>query len=632
MQIKKYKVLKKIGEGGCSEVFLVEDRILHKVWLMKKIWKSGEEKRKEEKEMELLKNLSHPAIPRVVDFFYDEKAKYFILDYIQGETLRTVMKRGDFSKKQIEKWLEELMEILAYLHNRKTAIFYGDLKPENIIIGELGKITLIDFGSASKVTEDVNKSYGTKGYAAPEQYGRKGEKVSLDIRSDIYSLGQVFFELFTGELYEEGKSDFQKVPREYRIFLKKALEFQKEKRYQSIPKMQQDLKRLREKERKRKGKECIKILILPVFALIAACMSIFFQSGQKVALSETKDQYETMVAQAVQLRVEGRYEEAFLLFYDCVMQYPKEIKGYVELLSLARKELKKENVDDIVEEVIKNAEGDILYQEEVAYVIGNYYLAKQKYQKAYLYFTRLSNLKEGDKGYYLREISGCLVHSDLSLSELKIILSGFQDITKEESDFREQMFQYQVINQIVLTYFLRDSEMLNIVEDNCKWMILEHEKNMDEEELLLCYEQLGNAERELGKLCEELEKEQKILYFEEAVSSYFKAIQYCGDSACEMEEKICEIGKLYREMKEYEKEYEIYSQGISVLGENATELYCVFLNRLIEQYQETTEDRIREKIGEVIETGNQSDLLRKNQRWNMLIQTAKERGIYEEKQ
>ena len=72
MQIKKYKLLKKIGEGGYSEVFLVEDQILKKTWLMKKIWKAGEGKQEqtmEEREMELLKNLSHPAIPRVVEYF-----------------------------------------------------------------------------------------------------------------------------------------------------------------------------------------------------------------------------------------------------------------------------------------------------------------------------------------------------------------------------------------------------------------------------------------------------------------------------------------------------------------------------------------------------------------------------------
>ena len=174
--------------------------------------------------------------------------------------------------------------------------------------------------------------------------------------------------------------------------------------------------------------------------------------------------------------------------------------------------------------------------------------------------------------------------------------------------------------------------MLNINVVNCEWMILEGGERLDDEDLFLCYEQLGNARKELGSLCEETEKEQKILYFEEAVSAYFKAIQYCGKSANELEGKICDIGKLYHEMQEYEKEHEIYSQGIYILGENANEIYCIFLNRLMEQYQETTEDRIREKIQEVIETGNQLNLLKENQRWNMLIQTAKERGIYEEKQ
>ena len=635
MQIKKYKLLKKIGEGGCSEVFLVEDQVLHKVWLMKKIWKTEQENQErstEEKEIELLKNLSHPSIPRVVEYFFDKKANYYILDYIQGENLRTVMNEGKITVKLIERWMMELMEILFYLHNRQPAIFYGDLKPENIIVGNHGKISLVDFGASGKVTEVRTKSYGTKGYAAPEQYVGKSGKVYLDVRSDIYSLGQVFFELFTGDLYVEGKSDFQKVPREYRMFLKKSLEAKKEKRYQCIKTMQQDLKRLVERERKRKLREKVKILIFPMLALVIACMSIFFRSGQKVALSETKDKYEAMVGQATQFRVEGKYEEALSLLYDCMFQYPKEEKAYIEFFTLACRELRKESIDYIAEEILKNAEGDILYQEEVAYAIGTYYLTQQKYQKAFTYYTRISDLKEGSQAYCLKEITGCLLNSDLRLSELRKILLDFQQVTIETSNSLEQMLQFQIMNQVILTYFMEDAEMLEIVEDNCEWLISQCDESLDDKELFLYYEQLGNARKELGKLCKANEKEKKMLYFEEAVSTYFKAIQHCEDSVYGMEGKLCDIGKLYHAMKEYDKENEIYSQGIYILGENANDIYCAFLNSLIEQYQENVESSIKEKIQEVIETGNKLNLSEKNQRWSMLIQTAKERGIYEEKQ
>ena len=636
MQIKKYKLLKKIGEGGYSEVFLVEDQILKKTWLMKKIWKAGEGKQEqtmEEREMELLKNLSHPAIPRVVEYFYDEKAKYYILDYMEGENLRRVMDKGRVPKKQMEQWLLELMEILSYLHSRQPAIFYGDLKPENIIVGSHGNISLIDFGAAGRVTEVRTKSYGTKGYAAPEQYGNSTGKICLDIRSDIYSLGQVFFELFTGELYVEGKSDFLKIPREYRMLLKKALEPRKEKRYSCVKAMQQDLKKLKERENKRKRKERIRILIVPVLALVIACMWIFFQSGQKAALSETMDKYETMIGQAIQYRMEGKYEEASSLFYDCIFQYPQEEKAYIEFFSMACTELRKENMDYIVEEVLKNAKGDILYRNEVACGIGTYYLMKQKYQKAFTYFTRVTELMEGSRAYYLKEIAGCLVHSDLPVSELREILLAFQNLTEESSNSVEQILQFQIMNQVILTYFTEDDKMLEIVEANCEWMVLECVKELDEKDLFLCYEQLGNARKELGKLCADHEKEKKMMYFEEAVSSYFQAIRYCGESAYGMEGKLCDIGKLYHVMKEYEKENETYSQGIHILGEDANEIYCVFLNSLMEQYQESTESNIKDKIQEVIETGNQSNLQEKNQRWTMLVQTAKERGIYyEEKQ
>lgn len=635
MQIKKYKLLEKLGEGGDSEVFLVEDQVLHKMWVMKKIWKEErgkQEEKADEKEMELLKNLSHPAIPRVVDYFYDEKAKYYILDYIPGETLRTVMNQEKIKKKQIDRWLVELMEILAYLHSREPAIIYGDLKPENIIVGSQGKLSLIDFGAARKETETVTKIYGTKGYAAPEQYGGKTGKASLDVRSDLYSLGQVFYELFTGKLYVEGESDFKGVPRDYRMFLKKALEQRCEKRYPCIKTMQQERKRFVEKERKRKIGEKGKILFFPVFALFLVCMSVFFQSGRKVALSDTKDQYEEMLAEADQCRMKGNYEETFSILSDCIFQYPEEEDGYIKFFSLACMELRNENVDYMAEEIIKNADTRMLYREEVAYGIGTYYVSRQKYQKAYIYFGRITDCKEGSNIYYLKEITDCFVNYDVSLSGLKKNLQEFQEITLEETDSSLQKLQFQMINQVVLTYFKEDASMLSMVIDNCEWMKLKLDQEQDANDLFLCYEQSGNALKELGKQCKPEEKEKKMIYFEDALEAYFKAIEYSGETAYGMEGKLCEIGKLYHSMREYEKENEIYFHGIELLEEQANELYCVCLNSLVEQYQEHTEPEIKNKIKEVIETGKKQELLKNNQRWNMLIQTAKERGIYEEEQ
>lgn len=632
MQIRKYKLLKKIGEGGCSEVFLVEDQVLRKLWLMKKIKKDGTQRHSEEKEMELLKNLSHPCIPRVVEYFSDNKTNYYILDYIQGETLRTVMKKGNVTVKQIEQWLIEMMDILSYLHNRKPAIFYGDLKPENIIVGSHGKISLIDFGSAGQVTEVRSKSYGTRGYAAPEQYNGRSGRVYLDVRSDIYSLGQVFYELFTGELFVEGKSDFQKVPRGYRLFLKKAMESKMEKRYQCVEAMKQDLKKTIEEERRRSLSKKIKMILFPALALLIACMSIFFQSGQKVVLTETKDQYESMIAKANQNRVKGNYDEALSILYDSIFQYPKEEKAYIEFFSLATLEMRKESLDGIVEEILKNAKSDILYREDVAYAIGTYYLNKQKYQKAFTYYTRLQNLKEGSTSYYLKEITACLLHSDFERKELKEILLNFQKMISESSNWLEQMLHIRVINQVILTYFKDDMELLKIVEQNSEWLLLECNGLLDDKDMFLCYEQLGNARKELGMLTSSTEKEKKMWYFEEAVSAYFNAVQYCEDSTYGLEVKLCEIGKIYHEMKEYEKENEVYFQGIRVIEGNGNEIFCVFLNSLMEQYQENTTNEIKDKIKEVIETGNELNLSKNNQRWTMLIQTAKKRGIYEEEQ
>jgi len=139
------------------------------------------------KEAEFLRLLDHPSLPRMIDYTEQENRCFLVMEYIQGKSLRQCLEEGKgFSAEEIISMGKRILDILSYLHSRKPAVYYGDLKPENLMLTDNGTLYLIDFGSAV-LGYDRKKilCYGTKGYAAPEQYHG-----ILKETSDIYALGK----------------------------------------------------------------------------------------------------------------------------------------------------------------------------------------------------------------------------------------------------------------------------------------------------------------------------------------------------------------------------------------------------------------------------------------------------------
>jgi len=194
----KYRILKPIGQGGNSTVFLGENIILSNLWAIKAIGKDSPSAMVEMHEISILKSLNHPMLPRIADLCEDEKHIYIVMDYIEGETLAEVLKEeGRIRESRLLDWARQLCDVLAYLHSRKPPVIYRDLKPSNIILGEHGRLHLVDFGTAKSYKEQTLEDtvyIGTQGYAAPEQFG-SGKS---DERTDLYNLGMTLFHLATG--------------------------------------------------------------------------------------------------------------------------------------------------------------------------------------------------------------------------------------------------------------------------------------------------------------------------------------------------------------------------------------------------------------------------------------------------
>ena len=202
----KYEILKEIGRGGMSVVYLAMDNRLNKQWAIKEIKKKGTNSENQIvvqsllSEANLMKRLDHPNLPRIVDIIENGQTIYIVMDYIEGEPLDKILKRkGAQPEEAVIEWGIQLAEVLDYLHTREPAIIYRDMKPANIMLRPDGSIKLYDFGIAREYKEQNSSdtvSLGTKGYAAPEQFGGMGQ---TDARTDVYGLGVTLYHLVTGK-------------------------------------------------------------------------------------------------------------------------------------------------------------------------------------------------------------------------------------------------------------------------------------------------------------------------------------------------------------------------------------------------------------------------------------------------
>ncbi len=148
-------------------------------------------------EATLLKNLKHPGIPIIYDLEEDEEYLYIIEEYIKGESLRAVMlNQTAISREKIIDFTIQICNIIEYLHNIKPfPVLYLDLKPDHIILCR-DCVKIIDFGAAIYMEkEEVDYSFGTPCFAAPEQF----KSLKLDSKADIYAIGSILYFMLIGK-------------------------------------------------------------------------------------------------------------------------------------------------------------------------------------------------------------------------------------------------------------------------------------------------------------------------------------------------------------------------------------------------------------------------------------------------
>lgn len=276
-----YEVRGIIGKGGMSTVYLAEHQRLHTRWAAKVIRKQQAAKFDFLAESNILKRLQHPMLPRIVDIFESGDQVLIVEDFVEGVTLEEVLKqRGKVDETTGLQWFRALCDVLGYLHNQQPRpIIYRDLKPSNIMLQPDGSLKLIDFGIAREYKQEssADTTYiGTKGYAAPEQFGR----AQTDARTDIYALGVTMYHLLTGKSPYEPPYQFvparQLAPNlshgiEY--ILSKCIQPEPVNRYQSVAELLDDLNNMYRFDRawkKYKTAKRVRVALLAVMFIVSA--------------------------------------------------------------------------------------------------------------------------------------------------------------------------------------------------------------------------------------------------------------------------------------------------------------------------------------------------------------------------
>lgn len=504
----KYKILNKVGQGGMSVVYLAMNEKANKQWAIKEVRKDGVKDFELIKqglivETDMLKKLSHPSLPSIVDVIEDDNTFLIVMDYIQGNPLsKTLEEYGAQSQENVVEWAKQLCDVLGYLHSRKPPIIYRDMKPANVMLKPDGSITLIDFGTAreykSKNIADTT-CLGTIGYAAPEQFGGMGQ---TDARTDIYCLGATLYHLVTGMNPCEPPYEIKPI-RQINPALSNGLEkiimkcTQRDPnaRYQSCAELMYDLEHFDEMDNtyRRKMKFRLGIFITSVILTIGfGCVAIW---GNASAENVKSKNYSYILSNAKSLDD----------YYNAILTDPSKTDAYIELVNYLRTDtLTKEEADglnqlqagldrknsngysetvNVLEELKeKNYDGYI----DVCYEFGNAFLFssdttndRERYVNASKWFSEAKNKYE--MASIFCDIASCLQLIDQNHQstmvqkgkELQEYKNLWDKLTKLESKINglgktpeESDTKINVINSITNIIYNNANGFVNAIKNN----------------------------------------------------------------------------------------------------------------------------------------------------------------------
>ena len=539
----KYEILKEIGHGGMSTVYLAMDKNLNKQWAVKEIRKNGNDANdlsvvnSLQAEADLMKKLDHPALPRIVDIINNAETICIIMDYIEGETLEKIISEyGAQPEETVIGWAMQLCVALQYLHSQKPPIIYRDMKPANVMLNPEGNLKVIDFGIAREYKEKSladTTTLGTRGYCPPEQYGKQ-----TDARSDIYALGMTMHHLLTGQDPRLPGYEYASI-RQYRSELSSSLErivdkcvaIDPENRYQSCSELMYALQNREHDEEQYIKKQKRKLRSF----IVASAMTILFAASgitlHFVASGMNRNDYENLIG----VSESTSYTEKIDNYEQAISIYPNDTRAYLKLLEAYEQEgvFGKEQNDAFLALYNANREGFTTGSDdfsELNYKIGmmyfNYYISEsgevqfsEQVQKAYPFFKE--NYENASDNFSEKKISDCYYQiclfyktyilnninvEEASKSDYETLLDTIDAALTEVADAGayDQLTLYNGV--VMLLYDQRANlksanleqervlTLLDNVYEKAKSLSVNKEQSKNlQEEILGCYEEYRNA-------------------------------------------------------------------------------------------------------------------------------------------
>lgn len=653
----KYEILKKIGQGGMSIVYVAMDTRLNKQWAVKEIKKNPKQDTRTllkglQMEANILKMVDHPVLPRIVDIINYNGTVFVVMDYIEGRPLSEVLKmEGAQPQDKVIEWAKDLCSALDYLHSMNPPIIYRDMKPSNIMLKPDGKVKLIDFGTAKEFDVESNAdttALGTRGYAAPEQFGdARGRGIhKTDARTDIYSLGATLYHILTGKNPSEPPYVIKPI-REWNPALSSGLEKiinkctmpDPEARYQSCSELLYDLDHYEELDdafkrscfRKMRG-----FLVCAALTVVFASTAIGGYIGNE---REKKMNYDNLINEGYANVVQGDYDEAATLYVDAITEVDgSRNEAYLELLDLYINymddaETGLSRVTYYIDQQYEHIDKD---QKLLLEVAMDYFDILKDYKSSAYYFNMLDQKQHPEAAYY-STIALAMGELNVDYEQLIFNLKNFESMNDATTISINKLMNYRLLC-IVYARNLQQmgdaADKLITAANKGLTVLEEYEDDSVKAEYYTIYNQyLALAYERLGQKYQEEEPEK-------ARENYESALECCdfilgmisaddGETVGNItdvklrEAKYCQKAEIYEDLGEYENAEEVYEQAEVEFGQTSISLYAGHLSLLCKMEESRTTDVEQwdyNRLHTLYEQGSKVPDIENDYRWKQLTQ------------
>lgn len=653
----KYEILKKIGQGGMSIVYVAMDTRLNKQWAIKEIKQNPKQDTRTllkglQMEANILKMVDHPVLPRIVDIINYNGTVFVVMDYIEGRPLSEVLKlEGAQPQEKVIEWAKDLCSALDYLHSMDPPIIYRDMKPSNIMLKPDGKVKLIDFGTAKEFDVESladTTALGTRGYAAPEQFGdARGRGIhKTDARTDIYSLGATLYHVLTGKNPSEPPYVIKPI-RDWDPSLSSGLEKiinkctmpNPEDRYQSCTELIYDLEHYEELDDAFK-RSCLKkmrsFLICAGLTVTFAAVAIGGYIGNE---REKKLNYDNLINEGYADVVQGDYEGAAGLYVDAITQVDgSRNEAYLDLLDLYINymndaETGLSRVTYYIDQQYDSIDKD---QKLLLTVAMDYFDVLKDYKSSAYYFNMLDQ-KEHPEAVYYSTIALAMGELNVDYESLTFNLKNFESTNDASTISINKLMNYRLLCIV----YARSLQQMGDAADrlieaaNKGLAVLEvYDDDSVKAEYYTIYNQyLALAYERLGQ--KYIEEDPQL-----SQENYEKALECCdfilgmvtaGDGKTVgsitdeklREAKYCQKAEIYEMLQEYDKADEVYIQAEEEFGRTSIAVYAGHLSLLCKMEELKTTDVEKwdyNRLHKLYDQGQQVPEIQNDYRWKQLTQ------------